>query len=84
MVSREQVDDERRSLVERLEGWLETPLLILGLVWLVLLVIELTGNLSPGLELVATLIWIVFIVDFALKFTLAARKMPKGSMPKWL
>jgi voltage-gated potassium channel len=73
-ISREQIDDERRSLVERLEGWLETPLLILGFVWLVLLIIELTGKLSPGLELLATTIWIVFIVDFAVKFTLAPTK----------
>jgi len=31
-VERKQFDDERRSLVARLEDWLETPLLILGFV----------------------------------------------------
>ena len=70
-ISRERIDEERQSLLERLEGWLETPLLILGLVWLVLLIIELTGNLSRGLELLGTTIWIIFIVDFAIKFVLA-------------
>jgi voltage-gated potassium channel len=73
-ISRQQIDDERLTLVEQLEDWLETPLLILGFVWLVLLIVELTGNLSPGLEFLATAIWIVFIVDFAIKFTLAPAK----------
>ena len=74
-ISREQIDEERLSLLERLEGWLETPLLILGFVWLILLIVELTGNLSPALELLATTIWIVFIVDFAVKFGLAPAKV---------
>lgn len=73
-IIRERIKEERRSLVARLDDWLETPLLILGFVWLVLLVIELTGNLSPALELTGTIIWIIFIVDFALKFLLAPHK----------
>ena len=44
-IVRRRIKEERRGLVARLEDWLETPLLILGFVWLVLLVIELTGNL---------------------------------------
>ncbi len=74
-VDRERVNEERQSLLGNLEDWLETPLLILGFVWLILLIIELTGNLSPGLELLGTVIWIVFIVDFAIKFTLAPAKI---------
>jgi len=74
-IVRRRIKEERQSLVERLEDWLETPLLILGFVWLVLLVIELTGNLSPALELFATVIWIIFILDFALKFLLAPDKI---------
>ncbi len=38
-IVRQKVNAERRSLVVRLEDWLETPMLILGFVWLVLLVI---------------------------------------------
>lgn len=74
-IEKEVLDEERMSLLEQLEDWLETPLLILGFAWLVLLIIELTGNLSPGLELLVTVIWIVFIVDFAIKFTLAPAKI---------
>jgi len=73
-IVRERIKEERRSLVARLEDWLETPLLILGFVWLMLKVIELTGNLSPALGLAGTIIWIIFIVDFALKFLLAPDK----------
>lgn len=73
-IVRKQIKEERQSLVERLENWLEMPLLVLGFVWLILLIIELTGNLSPTLELLGTIIWIVFILDFALKFILAPDK----------
>jgi voltage-gated potassium channel len=69
-----QINAERRDLVAQLEDWLEKPMLVLGFVWLVLLVIELTGNLSPALELLGSVIWIVFILDFALKFMLAPDK----------
>lgn len=65
---------EREEILGRLEGWLETPLLVLGFVWLALLVIEFIGGLSPFLETVSNVIWIIFVVDFALKFTLAPRK----------
>ncbi len=71
---RERIKEERRSLVARLENWLETPLLVLGFVWLALLVYELLWNLSPVLELLGTVIWIIFILDFALKFLLAPDK----------
>ncbi len=74
-IVREKVIEERQSLVEQLEGWLEKPLLILGFVWLLLLVYELIWNLSPALELLGTVIWVIFILDFALKFTLAPKKI---------
>lgn len=70
-IVRGRINEERQGLVEQLEQWLETPLLILGFVWLALLIYELIWNLSPALELCGTIIWIVFILDFALKFTLA-------------
>jgi voltage-gated potassium channel len=71
---RPHLDAERRELLGRLEDWLETPMLVLGFVWLALLVIEFTRGASPGLEAAGTTIWIIFIVDFALKFVLAPDK----------
>jgi len=67
---------ERYALLQRLEDALETPMVILGLVWLVLLVIELTSRLNPVLQAVSNVIWVIFVLDFLLKFTLAPRKGP--------
>jgi voltage-gated potassium channel len=73
-IVRRQIKEERRSLGVQLEDWLETPMIILGFAWLALLVYEFIWNLSPALELVGTIIWIIFILDFALKFLLAPDK----------
>ncbi len=73
-VVRQKVNDERRNLIVQLEDWLETPMLVLGFVWLGLLIYEFVWNLSPVLEWLGTAIRIVFILDFALKFLLAPDK----------
>ncbi|MGI8812316.1 MAG: potassium channel family protein [Pyrinomonadaceae bacterium] len=70
----ERVKAERKGIIENLEDWLETPLLILGFVWLGLLIYELIWNLSPLLQLIGTVIWIIFIIDFIIKFALAPAK----------
>jgi len=69
------LDDQRRELLEQLEDWLETPMLVLGFVWLALLVMEFIWGLSRLLETIGTVIWIVFVLDFALKFSLAPHKL---------
>lgn len=51
-------------------------MMVLGLVWLVLLVVELIWGLSPLLETLGTAIWIAFIANFLLEFVLAPRKLP--------
>lgn len=66
---------QRASLVRRLEMKLDRPLAMLGIVWLGLLVVELTRGLGPFLTRVAFAIWLVFLVDFALKFALAPKKL---------
>ena len=71
----ETVNRARTSFLRQWDAWLDTPLLVLGAVWLVLVVIELTSGLSPGLELAGTLIWIVFLADFTLRLWLAPRKL---------
>ena len=62
---------ERWQALRDLEGWLERPMMLLGVAWLALLVVELVHGLSPALEWAATAIWIVFIADFALRLALA-------------
>lgn len=69
------LNQERREVLQQLEDWLETPMLVLSFAWLALFLIELIWGLSPLLEVVGTVIWIIFILDFTLKFILAPRKL---------
>ena len=69
------VDEERWEILEQLEDWLETPMVVAGLAWLVLLIVELIWGLTPLLDTLGTVIWILFILDFALRFILAPRKL---------
>ncbi|MFN2398179.1 MAG: ion transporter [Gemmatimonadaceae bacterium] len=65
---------DRLVALAGLEAWLETPMLVLGFVWLGLLVLELTRGLTPLLTTLTTVIWIIFIFDFLLRFALAPEK----------
>lgn len=65
---------KRYRFLIKLSGLTEIPLVILGFAWLVLLVIELIWKLTPFLQLSATVIWVVFIIDFLIKFFLAPEK----------
>ncbi|MFQ4168351.1 ion transporter, partial [Scytonema millei] len=66
---------ERQEILQQLEDWLETPMLLLGFAWLVLFVIELIWGLTPLLQAIGTVVWIIFILDFILEFTLAPHKL---------
>ena len=52
----------------------EVPLIFLGFAWLVLLVVELIWQLTPFLQSVVLIIWIIFIVDFFVKLISVPRK----------
>ena len=62
---------ERLAVLAQLEDWLELPMQALGFLWLGLLVLELTRGLSPLLAGISTAIWIAFLLEFALRLTLA-------------
>ncbi len=66
---------ERSELLQRLESWLETPMLVLAFVWLVLLVLELIRGESRLFYLLGTIIWVIFILDFGVKLVLAPNKV---------
>lgn len=51
-------------------------MMVLGLVWLLLLVLELLWGASATLEAIGTVIWVIFVVDFAVKFAIAPKKWP--------
>ncbi|HSN55368.1 MAG TPA: ion transporter [Candidatus Sulfomarinibacteraceae bacterium] len=72
----EDLTRERDELLQRLEDWLETPMLVLAFVWLALLVVELIWGESLLFGTIGTIIWVVFIADFAVKLALAPHKVP--------
>src|SRR5688500_17225698 len=65
---------ERKKLLSSIENLLEGPMVFLGFVWLVLLIVELIRGLSPALQYLSYTIWVLFILDFAVKFILAPHK----------
>jgi voltage-gated potassium channel len=67
-------DRQREQILRRYDRWFEMPMVLLGFVWLILLMIELVWGLSPLLTSVGTVIWILFIADFGIRFVLAPRK----------
>lgn len=65
----------RLQLLRRISEVLETPMALLGLAWFCLMVVDLTRGLGTTGAHITTLIWVVFIVDFAIRLTLAPRKL---------
>ena len=68
------LERERDELLQRLEDWLETPMLVLAFIWLALLVGELILGENLAFEVIGTIIWAIFILHFAVEFILAPRK----------
>lgn len=65
---------ERWKLTARLVRALEGPMLLLSAVWLVLLVLEFTGGLSPWLQTLNDGIWLAFVAQFGIEFVIAPNK----------
>jgi voltage-gated potassium channel len=64
----------RWQVLRELDDWLETPMLVLSLVWLVLVIYELAAGSSRLMEIFGTAIWGVFLVEFLLRLALAPEK----------
>jgi voltage-gated potassium channel len=74
-VEREVINEERNEILHQYEDWLEIPMLALSFAWIVLFVVDVVWGLSPILETANTAIWIIFILDFAARLTLAPHKL---------
>jgi voltage-gated potassium channel len=72
---KEVLERERYELLQRLEDWLETPMLILAFAWLALLATELIWGERFSFEIIGAIIWVIFILNFAVEFVLAPRKV---------
>ena len=68
------INNERSEILSRLEQWLETPMIVLGFIWLALLIVELRWGLNPFLEILGTVIWAMFILDFMVRLAIAPHK----------
>lgn len=73
--SKSALDQERSEVLQQLDAWLETPMLVLGFVWLGLFIMEMVWGLTPLLEIFSDIIWIAFIGDFGIQFLLAPQKL---------
>jgi voltage-gated potassium channel len=71
----EQLERERDELLERVSEWFEVPMVVLGFLWLLLVVMELTRGLSPLFATLNQVIWIIFVLHFLLEFAIAPRKV---------
>jgi voltage-gated potassium channel len=68
------VGTARAELSRRIEHWFDVPLALLGAVWLLLLVAEFVYGATPLIETGTTTIWIVFVLEFAIRFIVAPRR----------
>ena len=66
----------RWRLLRDLDEWLAVPMVLLSLAWLGIVVWELVSGTSALLETFGTAIWVIFIAEFLLRFTLAPEKTP--------
>jgi voltage-gated potassium channel len=66
---------ERAGALAQLEDWLRAPMLVLSFIWLALVLVELVWGASQLLDILGTAIWIAFLIEFAVRFTLAPAKL---------
>ena len=69
------IDRERCEILQQIEDWLEMPMLLLSFVWTALLIIEFVGGISPLLNTISIIIWIIFILNFALRLLLSPHRL---------
>ena len=70
-----QVEQERESLLQQIHGALDGPMTVLSAAWIALLVAEFVGDGLPrSLDAAVWVIWGIFVVNFAIEFTIAPAK----------
>ena len=66
---------ERHDQLAQLDAWLRVPMLVLSFVWLALVLVELVWGTSSLLAVFGTAIWIVFLIEFAVRLAVAPDKV---------
>lgn len=83
MKQQQLLNRERNRLLVSFEKLLEGPMIFLGFFWLILLVLELVGQLTPLLQTLSMVVWAIFIIDFMVKIILAPARI-KFLKKNWL
>ena len=65
---------ERWRLLHRVVRFLEPLMTLLGVIWIVLLLIDMVRGLHGRLAVVSEAIWVVFAIDFGLEFLIAPNR----------
>ena len=73
----------RWRLLRDLEAWLDWPMALLSLAWLGIVVWELVSGSTELLTTIGTAIWIIFIIEFLVRLSLAPEKL-KFVRSSWL
>ena len=66
---------ERFQLLRKIDTALEKPLIFLGIIWLLLLVVQLVYGQSAWINDATIAVWAVFVIDFAIRLLLAPKKL---------
>ena len=69
-------DHQRWRTLRQLDAWLDTPMMLLSALWVVIVLIELTTGGNALLATIGTVIWIIFLIEFGIRFLLAPKKLP--------
>ncbi|AFZ67155.1 ion transporter [Deinococcus peraridilitoris] len=70
----EHLTRERWELLEHLDRLTDKPMIALAFVWLALLILDFTQGLSALWQRVVSVIWVFFVLDFLLSFSVAPDK----------
>ena len=75
MEQKQKIERERVRLLVQLDRFLDVPMVILGVVWLILLLVDLLGTTTPAMERATWVLWGIFVVEYLLKLAIAPAKV---------
>jgi voltage-gated potassium channel len=70
----EECPEDRWATLAQLDDWLRAPMLFLSFAWLVIVLVELVRGTDQLLTTIGTAIWVIFILEFLLRVTIAPDK----------
>lgn len=65
---------EREEILYQINETIDKPLIFLSIVWLILIIIDLSYGLPPFLQTLSSIIWALFITDFIIELYIAPQR----------